>query len=337
MRALRFVVVSSVTLAFATGALGLARPRQAEAAAPAEQAILARRYYEDGVAAADAKEWEKAFLAFAEAWKLKQHWQIAVNLGQAELRLGKYPDAAEHLAYYLREATELHPDDVKRAREWFDQATAKIGTLRLNVAPKGAQVFVDGKLVGTAPIEHDTYVEAGWHAVEARSGEQKALRQVEAPAGQSVDVALGVGGAVPTPRVDPKAEPAKDAANMSVLSPRTLIVAGGAAFSFVNIVVGAATAAASTAKGSEQDKLCQPSCPQSRETMNAWTQLEADRVSAANASVAAFVIGGLAAAGTVTAFVLMRPKTTPAAPTAGPVATLRIAPVAGGVVLSGSF
>ena len=129
-------------------------------------------------------------------------------------------------------------------------------------------MFVDGRLVGTAPIEHDTYVEGGWHAVEARTADQKALRQVEAPVGQAVDVSLGVGGAVPAPRADRKAEPAKDTTTTSVLSPRTLIVAGGAAFALVNIVVGAATAGASASKGSEQDKLCEPTCPQSRDAMN---------------------------------------------------------------------
>ncbi len=302
------------------------------AAAPGDPAVLARRYYEDGVAAAEAKEWEKAYLAFTEAWKIKQHWQIAVNLGQAELQLGKHRDAAEHLDFFLREATEQHPEDVARARAWFQQAKAKIGALRLNVAPQGAQVFVDGRLVGTAPMERETFVDGGWHAVEARTADQKALRQVEVPVGGSLRVDIGVGGAVPPTLPEPRSDAAPAAVPPSVLNPRMLVLAGGSAFALVNLVVGAATAGASTSKGDEQNKLCQPTCPQSRTTMEAWSRLEADRVSAANAAVASFVIGGLAAAGTVTAFVLMRPKEGAAAKTA-----IRVAPVPGGLVLSGSF
>lgn len=327
MRLLRLWIVGSMISA----ATLLGAP--ASASGPTEPAAMARRYYEEGVAAADAKEWDKAYAAFTEAWKLKQHWQIAVNLGQAELRLGKYPEAADHLAYYLREATELQPDDVARAREWLDQAKAKAGILRLNVAPKGAQVFVDGRLVGTAPIDRETFVGVGWHAVEARSGDQKALRQVEAPAGRMVDVSLGVGGAVPDPLPEQKEEPTKDSQVSSVLAPRTLVVAGTSAFALVNIVVGGVMAGASIAKGAEQDALCQPSCPQSRTVQQKWYRIENDRVGSANASVAAFVLGGLATAGAATAFILMKPKTPPAAP----VTALQVTAGPGSISLSGAF
>ncbi len=337
MRALRFVLVSSMIAASSLSPSVIAQPRpSSSSAASADAAALARRYYEDGVAAAQEKEWVKAYNAFLEAWRLKQHWQIAVNLGQAELRLGKNPEAAEHLGYYLRQATELHPEDVKQASAWLEQARSRSGVLRLNVAPKGAQVFVDGKLVGTAPIEHETYVETGWHAIEARTADQKALRQVEAPAGRPVDVLLGVGGAVPT--VTPESTAAPDSTSAPLLPaslpPRTLILAGAGAFALVNLIVGAATAGASAGKGAEQDQLCKPSCPQSRATMAQWSQLEQDRVSAANASLAGFVIGGLAAAGTVATYLLLPEK--PAAPP-GPVSAVRVGVTAGGFSLSGSF
>ncbi|MFO0587845.1 MAG: hypothetical protein U0441_09915 [Polyangiaceae bacterium] len=329
MRALRFWMVGSMLAA----AVLTGGARSASASGPTEPAVQARRYYEDGVAAADAKDWEKAYASFTEAWKLKQHWQIAVNLGQAELRLGKYADAADHLSYYLREATEQHPEDVKQAREWLDQAKQKAGILRLNVAPKGAQIFVDGKLVGTAPLDREAFVDVGWHAVEVRSGDQKALRQVEAPAGRQVDVSIGVGGAVPDPLPDQK-DGAAPAVNVSsVLAPRTLVVAGTSAFALVNFVVGGVTASASIAKGSEQDKLCVPTCPQSRTVQQRWYQIENDRVSSANAAVAAFVLGGLATAGAAAAFVLMKPKTPPSAP----VTALHVTAGPAGISILGAF
>ena len=329
MRALRLWMVGCV-LAAATLAV---EPPRALASGPTEPAALARRYYEDGVAAANAKDWEKAYASFIEAWKLKQHWQIAVNLGQAELRLSKYADAAEHLSYYLREATELHPEDVKQAREWLDQSKQKSGILRLNVAPKGAQIFVDGKLVGTAPIERETFVDVGWHAVEVRSGDQKTLRQVEAPAGRRVDVSLGVGGAVPDPLPEEKDGATPSVEVSSVLAPRTLVVAGTSAIAVVSFVVGGVTASASIAKGSEQDKLCVPTCPQSRTVQQKWYQLENDRVGSANTAVAAFVLGGLATAGAAAAFVLMKPKT----PASAPVSSLRLNAGPGEISLSGAF
>lgn len=323
-------VVLGVLLALGATSAPAAAADPVKTTSPAD-AAMARRHYEDGVAAAAAKEWQKAQLAFAEAWRLKQHWQIAVNLGQAELKMGMHRDAAEHLAYYLREATELHADDVKQANRLLDEAKAKVGTMKLNVAPKGAQVFVDGKLAGTAPFAHEIYVEPGWHAVEGRNAEVKELRQVEAPIGQAIEVRLGVGVPDPLPT---KSSTSPGKAGADTL--RLAVAASGGTLALVNLVVGAVTAGVSSSKSGEQDKLCKPQCPASPSVRAAWNQLEGERVGAANGSVAAFVIAGLAAAGTVTAFVLMRPKPARArAPV--PIETLQVAPTAGGVIISGSF
>src|SRR5262245_39603845 len=82
---------------------GQAPPKSAAAGKTAEAA--AARHYEDGVRAAKLTLWADAYQSFLAAWKLKQHYQIAANLGRAELMLKKYRDAAEHMAFFLREAS----------------------------------------------------------------------------------------------------------------------------------------------------------------------------------------------------------------------------------------
>ncbi|MCA9599611.1 MAG: tetratricopeptide repeat protein, partial [Myxococcales bacterium] len=47
-------------------------------------------------------DFNKAYAALSEAWKLKQSYDIAALLGQSELQLGKYTAAAEHLSASLR-------------------------------------------------------------------------------------------------------------------------------------------------------------------------------------------------------------------------------------------
>src|SRR5690349_768840 len=66
----------------------------------------ARALYMEGIKAADAKNWAAAHTAFLEAWKQSEHYQIAANLGSMEIKLGRYRDAAEHLAVYLRKAPQ---------------------------------------------------------------------------------------------------------------------------------------------------------------------------------------------------------------------------------------
>ena len=56
--------------------------------------------------AAGKKDWTAAHAAFLEAWKLNEHYQIAANLGSMEIKLGRFRDAAEHLAIYLRKKFE---------------------------------------------------------------------------------------------------------------------------------------------------------------------------------------------------------------------------------------
>src|SRR4051812_11230392 len=62
------------------------------------------RLYDEGVKAADLGHWEKARGHFLEAWRIRRHWKVAVNLGRAETKVGKNRDAAEHLTFFLKEA-----------------------------------------------------------------------------------------------------------------------------------------------------------------------------------------------------------------------------------------
>src|SRR5688500_10324938 len=48
-----------------------------------------------GKAAAQAKNWDEAHRLLAQAWELKQSYDIASNLGQVAYLLGKHAEAAQ--------------------------------------------------------------------------------------------------------------------------------------------------------------------------------------------------------------------------------------------------
>lgn len=158
----------------AAGASGQPAPKgggAAPAAAPDPTAEVKKRF-ESGLAAASAKNWKKAAEEFGKAYELKPLPQIAGNLGEAELNLGRYRDAAEHLEKFLREDSGATPAEKKAAKDWLDQAKRKIVTFEITVAVPGADVLVDGKVVGKSPLPmKGVYVEPGKHTVEARAGE----------------------------------------------------------------------------------------------------------------------------------------------------------------------
>jgi len=155
--------------------------------------------YNEGVAFAKKGEWEKAYQAFQSAWKLREHWQIAANLGRAELRTGRHVAAAEHLSFFLREAKDISPADRAAVQKLLDEAKQRIGTLLVKTNRPGAEVLVDGQVVGQAPLSRELYLDAGSHTLEAQLGAEKAEPvTVDLTPGQSRQVGLTFGGGTST-------------------------------------------------------------------------------------------------------------------------------------------
>lgn len=172
MRAHRTIVMSlwlsTVVAAFAATSSGQAPPAQPPSSQ--DDSAKAVRHYEDGVRAAKLLQWAKARDSFLAAWKIKQHFQIAANLGRAELKLRKYADAAEHLAYFLREASKVTPEELKAAQAMLDEARSKVGAVSIVVDRAGAEVLVDGIPIGKAPFEHEVFVKPGRRLLETKLG-----------------------------------------------------------------------------------------------------------------------------------------------------------------------
>jgi tetratricopeptide (TPR) repeat protein len=130
--------------------------------------------YDEGVALYKKGQWADAHASFLAAWSIHKHWQIAANLANVELKLGKSRDAAEHAAYYLHNAPA---DRHARARALLDKATANVGTLKIRVSVQGAEIAVDGHAVGLSPLADDVIVDPGKHSVEARRDGYAAIQQ----------------------------------------------------------------------------------------------------------------------------------------------------------------
>src|SRR5688572_31534248 len=64
---------------------------------------MARERFQEGVKYYDEKQFEKARAAFLQAYALKRHPAVLLNLAQSELRSGHEADAAKHFVTYLRE------------------------------------------------------------------------------------------------------------------------------------------------------------------------------------------------------------------------------------------
>jgi tetratricopeptide (TPR) repeat protein len=147
------LVVSSLNAASSSSAraetLTPAPPAARPAAPDAEEAL---QRYQEGIAARQLGDWEKARALLLKSWELQRHFQTAANLGEMELKLGHRREAAEHLAYFLKEAPASIPDaDRACGQTMLDQARASFGTLRVVAIPRDAALYVDGQKVGYLP------------------------------------------------------------------------------------------------------------------------------------------------------------------------------------------
>lgn len=177
---------------------------------------MARERFKEGVSYFDKKDFAKARVAFLQAYALKKHPAVLLNLAQSELRSGHEADAAKHFAQYLREHKDATEAERQGAETGLTAAKALVGEVSLEVDATGAEVYVDGDLEGTSPLPGSLYLPPGSHQVQARKDGKTATSEVTATAGQSSSLSLRLGsrprpvgavGASPAP-AEPGAEDA---------------------------------------------------------------------------------------------------------------------------------
>jgi len=83
--------------------------------------------------------------AYKAAWALQKSYDIAGNLGGVELKLGRYRDAAEHLAFALDDFPPTgEPAQRQAVERKLAEALNEIGRLHVRVSVDGASVTVNG-------------------------------------------------------------------------------------------------------------------------------------------------------------------------------------------------
>lgn len=286
---------------------------------PVDENAQAARIYITGVRAAKVGQWQEAYEAYRSAWSLKQHFQIAANLGRAELKLGKHRDAAEHLAFFLREAQGVSESERAMAQQMLGEAKAKVATLEVVVVRRErAEVLVDGVPVGTAPLGHEVYVEPGVRSIEARlQGEAPAKVSVELAAGASRRVELGLeepAAAVARPtqtslRAPSPPRPVPAQGHPGSGGSKALVI-GGVAATAVAAGLGVGLAVASQSKATELHRLVPTECEDPTRCegldLDRYNRLAHTADMLANGSFWGFVAAGALGVGTL-GIVLLKP------------------------------
>ena len=167
--------------------------------------VQARARFKEGVEAFDKGKFEEARLAFLQAYTLKKHPAVLLNLAQSSAKSNHPLEASKYFQQFLKEATTASPQQRKDAEAGLAEVRQKLGRIDV-VAPAGTEISLDeqGK-VGTTPMD-PIDVEPGSHTV--KSPTQSVT--VTANAGQKVEAKLGAGSgtATATPAPTPAPSPA---------------------------------------------------------------------------------------------------------------------------------
>lgn len=154
---------------------------------------MARARFREGVQFYDKQQYEKARLAFLQAYALKPHPSVLLNLAQSELRGGRPADAATHFSEFLK-TSSAGGAEKQDAEAGLAAAKAKVGEITVSSDTSGAQITVDGESRGVTPLATPVFVTPGRHVVEVRAGERKVSKPVTLAAGQSTSLDLSLAG-----------------------------------------------------------------------------------------------------------------------------------------------
>jgi hypothetical protein len=113
--------------------------------------------------------------------------------------------AKPYLEAMTKKARKLY-EERQRAEALLKEVLAKVASVTVRVAPEGAEVAVDGVVVGAAPLAAPVFLEPGEHAIAARlDGYERARQVITAKAGTVETVELRLESSAPTVTPGPAA------------------------------------------------------------------------------------------------------------------------------------
>ena len=153
--------------------IGRTESLQSDATAPVAEAAKqeAARRFEHAIKLYEDTDYTLALAEFERVYELMPDYRVLYNIGQVSIQLGRYARAYRTLKEYVaRGGSELPADRARAVEADLSSLSGKIASVSVDVTPAGAEIWVDGTVVGTAPLAERLVVDVGEHRLEARLG-----------------------------------------------------------------------------------------------------------------------------------------------------------------------
>ena len=150
-----------------------------------------RSLFRKAAAASQAGKYEEARQLLQDAWAIRQTYDVASSLAQVEIQLKRYRDAAEHLAFCIRNFAPVESEQtLDQAKKAFADMKTRVAAVKISTDRKGAEIFVDGLGIGTDPLTTVVFVEPGVRRLAARLDGDSAEQSLNAQAGKEYTAEL---------------------------------------------------------------------------------------------------------------------------------------------------
>jgi len=151
---------SRAAIAFAI--LSHALPANGQAEAPGGEA---KKSFEKGVELYNQQDYQGALAEFLAAYEAKPHHSVLYNIAQCYEMIDSGAKALHYYEMYLEEGADYITETRRQKVEAeIEKLRGQLTPLSLSVEPDGAEVLIDGKTVGSSPIEKQ-YVDPGEHTL----------------------------------------------------------------------------------------------------------------------------------------------------------------------------
>jgi len=155
----------AVALLIALTPCTLAVPAFAQSAADDPTTAMARARFKEGVEFYDKGEYDQARASFLQAYALKKHPAVLLNLAWSCVKSGHALEGKKYFEQFLSEGKDITDKQRADANDGLTQARGKLARIEIQ-ATSGTDVTIDGEKVGTAPLSDAVVVEAGAHTVK---------------------------------------------------------------------------------------------------------------------------------------------------------------------------
>jgi hypothetical protein len=285
---------------------------------PVDSQARAEELIRRGVELRKQRREREALQSFREAHGIQPSPRVVAHMGLSAKSLRLYVEAERHLEAALASADPWVQQNRQTLELARDMVASHLASVVILGNVDGAELFVNGAIVGKLPLSRPLRVEAGTARIELRAtGYEVAAAEQTLPGGRITEVRLALRPLARAPLApvsrSRSAQVPADAANEGPALAPWIVAASGVAV--VGLGMGAYFGARALSLKGERDETCPT--PSGREaaasvgcSSQAGVELDDDARVAASVSTVGFVIGGvgLAAAGVLLGIELGSPR-----------------------------